>query len=81
MVDYESARLMPSGAWVVSAQFYVQAELPRALGKKIAICKTDQRAGQLAPGNGKAQLRADTGRLPRRQRDAWKLRTQSLYST
>jgi hypothetical protein len=59
----------------------VQAETTRTLGQKITIRKADQLARQLPLGNDKAQLGSDTGRLARRQRDAWELRTQSLYST
>jgi hypothetical protein len=81
MLDGECARLVTSGAPVVGAQFDVQAETTRTLGQKITIRKADQLARQLPLGNDKAQLGSDTGRLARRQRDAWELRTQSLYST
>jgi hypothetical protein len=81
MLDGECARLVPSRASVVGAQFYVQAETARTLGQKITIRKADQLARQLPLGNDKAQLGSDTSWLARRQRDAWELCTQSLYST
>jgi len=81
MLDGERTGLVPSGARSVSAHFNSQADVARSLGQQIAIRKTYQFAKQLAPGDGKTQLRPDTGWLTRGERNAWQFCAQSLYST